>query len=704
MTTAWRQAVLRWFRRGLAPIAALAAWWCGVAAPATAQSQPVAEPARGPFPTVPAEHTHARALLASTLRYLDPTHRLFDPTSGYPFEGFNHDPARGMFLRSFTQITAIGLGLEAMANIAAGRAETPHLDRAAALDRLKLMVRTLRADQADPTLAAEGLLSNFLDLGTNRRLGPLASHVQKTKILETFGADRGAKLWQALVEAGWIAPSRDGHEADVTRKQEYGDLHFKGPLAPYNDEDTRRKVLAILDARVVMVIFGDNSNLTTSVAKTIGTLLDPAIRDQPGVAAIRDELEKFLEAQRPGYARLYDKDGGLFYFGWDVTRNRLFGWDDLQGKRVIGHMDYLVNEFRGPAVFVATRYNLPSDAVANLGFQLKPYRTKNGADRFTLAPWEGSAFQGLGLGLSLGEMGRPAWRELIGNLVDIEIDFSDVHHLPGFLSESYTGNGTEYTGGVGIPAITVSPRPRITDAATLYTLGAAYSAEPAKVEAFLARHWDKIEPLLTPHGPWEGYNVKQQAPIAFQTTAHTLALSLGLIGRGSADLRRYLDSKGLGAPLDGYFAPGAGVDLLRSAKAFGWTAEGSTLQSGSKPDGFHVGGDGLDRFGVAFVCPDAGGWDLSGNVLTLRYRSADAVDPISVEFKPIDPPAGLIPRKVVTRLAGDTTKTEHEIRVPLPTTPGLRRIKEVVLYHEQPNSRSKVDLTLTRFAIQPPAR
>ena len=95
-----------------------------------------------------------------------------------------------------------------------------------------------------------------------------------------------------------------------------------------------------------------------------------------------------------------------------------------------------------------------------------------------LAPWEGSAFQALGLGLWLNEPDRPGWRTLLHNAVAIELDFAARKKLPGFLSESYTGNGTQYTGNVGIPEITVSPNPRITDAASLYTLGVAYQVAP----------------------------------------------------------------------------------------------------------------------------------------------------------------------------------------------------------------------------------
>ena len=667
--------------RAWAWLAALAAWGGGTA---FAQSKPDAGATPARFPTLPPEHVHARALLEGALRYTAPANKLVDPVSGYPFEGWNQDPKRGLFLRSFTQLTGIGLYMEVLANVAAGRAETPHLSRGLALTHLTHLVRTLREDQRDPSLSAEGLLSNFLDLATSKRLGPLASHVQKSHLTDTFGPAKGEALWKALVEIGWLAPRKDGTEADVTRKEEYGDNHFKGPLAPFNDPDTRKKTLAILDARVVMIVFGDNSNLTAAAAKTIGALLDPEVKDRPEAIHVRRELEQFLEDQKPGYARLYDAEGGLFYFGWDATRKRLFGWDDLQGNRTIGHMDYLVNEFRGPATFVAARFGLPTDAIANLGFKMKAYRTGDGRDLYALAPWEGSAFQGLGLGLSLGERDRPSWRALLANMVNVEVDFATRKGLPGFLSESYTGDGTQYTGTVGIPEITVSPRPRITDAASLYPLGVAYSVEPAKVESFLAANWPTVSKLITDHGPWEGYNVARKEPIAFQTSSHTLALVLGLIGRGSDDMNRYLESKGLGGKLAAFFEPGEGTDLLGGpASAFAWTTKGSTVDSGKQGGTFRVKGNDLTQFGIAFVAPDPKGFDLSGGVLTLRYRSAGAIGPVSIDLKPEKSAPGLISRQIFASL-DETGSGEGEIRVPLPATPGLMKIKEVVIFHEQP--------------------
>ena len=113
----------------------------------------------------------------------------------------NYD--RKLYLRSFTQLTAIGLWMEALANVAAGQADTPFLSRDQALARLTLLVKSLRQDQADPQLSAKGLLGNFLDLASGRRRGPLTADADKAKFLTEFGPEKGEAIWKALVEKGW---------------------------------------------------------------------------------------------------------------------------------------------------------------------------------------------------------------------------------------------------------------------------------------------------------------------------------------------------------------------------------------------------------------------------------------------------------------------------------------------------------------------
>ena len=298
------------------------------------------------FPTVPPGHAHVRALLENALRYVDPAAGLFDEVSGYPVEGWNRDPERQFSLRSFTQLTAIGHAMELLACLAAGEAEVPFLSRKEALTRLAKLVASLRQDQRDPKLGAGGLLVNFLDLNSGRRQSPLTGSADREPFLAAFGPEKGQAIWAALAAQGWIIPRGDGREADIMRGERYGYDHFDGALALFRDEATRQRILTLLDRRVVLVVFGDNANLSASAAKTIGALLHPSVKDDPAAAEIRRELECFLDDQAPGYARLYDARVGQFYFGWDATRDRLFGWEGLQGQWVTGHMDYLVNEFR----------------------------------------------------------------------------------------------------------------------------------------------------------------------------------------------------------------------------------------------------------------------------------------------------------------------------------------------------------------------
>jgi hypothetical protein len=656
------------------------------------------------FPTVRPQDRHARALLANAMRYVAPENRMVDPVSGYPFEGWNQDPARGLFLRSFTQLTAIGLYMELLANVAAGHCEVPYLSRGQALEGLARLVKSLRQDQRDPTLSADCLLGNFLDLATGKRLGPLAMDVEKHKFLKALGRDKGEAAWRALQAKGWIAPRNEDREAEIRRSVEYGWDHFDGTLAPFRDTATKQKIMDVLDERVVMIVFVDNANLSASAAKTIGALLNPTIGHDPVVAMLRAELEQFLDAQREGYARLYDPKAGQFYFGRDATKGRYFGWIDLEGKWVTGHVDYLVNEFRSPATFVVTRFGLPLDAIKNLGFKMKPYRMQDGRDVYALAPWEGSAFQALGLELSMSELSRTSWRRLLENVVDVEVDYATRYKLPGFLSESYSGEGVQYTGGVGIPDITVSPLPRITDAASLYTLGPAYTVAPEKVERFLAANWPAVTGLFTEHGPWEGLKGSRDEVIGFQTSAHTISMILGLLGTASSHMETYIRSKGLGSRLDEIFRAGEGADLLSAKmRAFAWNDKDSPTRSSRRQDGFHVRSDRIGEAGIAFVPDAAEGVNLSGGLMSLRYRSSTPLDKAIITLKPLGDPASvahLIPTQIFSRFATTGGKEEH-IHMPLPATPGLLRIKEIVITFGPEAKGKPIDLTITHLAVKP---
>jgi hypothetical protein len=693
--------------RGLAALLALLALaQAATRLPAREPGPPAPAQPAVRFPTVPAEHEHARMLLQDACSLFASDNKMIDPASGYPFEGWNNDPKQGLLMRSFTQLTTVALWMEFLGNVITGYADTPYVSREQAVTHLAQVVKTLRQDQRDPQLSADGLLSNFVDLANGKRRGPLIVEVDKAWFHSAFGQEKGEAIWRALQAKGWIVPRPDDLVAPIRRGPLYGAAHFDGPLAPFAEPATRNRVMAVLDQRVVLIVFGDNANLSLSAAKTVGALLRPEVKDRPEIAKIRRELEHFLEDQKPGYTRLYDQRAGMFYFGRDATKNRLFGWEDPQEKKwKAGHMDYLVNEFRGPTTFVVLRYGLPVDAIVNLGFKMKPYRTQDGRILYTLAPWEGSAFQGLGLSLSLLEKESPSWRRLLENLVDIEIDFSTRKKLSGFLSECYTGEGNRYTGDVGIPDISVSPNSRNTDSASLYTLGTAYSVSPTRLEHFLTANWPIVSQLRTDHGPWEGFNVTRHEAIRIQTSAHTLSLIVGMLGTGPENMRRYLDSRDLSGALAEVFKPGDRLDLLsESTQVVAWADKEGAIRSSRKDGTFQVRGGPARQVGIAFVPATSVGVNLSGGVLSIRYHSGAATRPATIALKParrVNPDAGIIATEIFTSFA-DTRGREEEIRIPLPATPGLRNIKEVVLACGLANQELPVDLRITHASVTPP--
>jgi len=656
------------------------------------------------FPNVAPEHTHMKALLENAMNYINPQHGLIDPVSGYPVEGWNQDPEKGLFLRSFTQLTTIGEWAELLANIAAGYADNPYISRTQALDKLDQVADSLLADQQDPAVSAKGLLGNFLGLEGGRRLGPLAEEIEKSRLVEVFGREKAEAIWQALLEKGWIKLQRGGTEGRIQRGAEYGMDYFDGPLAPFSDDTVKTRIMELMDTRVVKVVFGDNVNLVSSLAKAIGALLHPDVKDDPKAAALRVKLERFIAGQEEGYRYLFDSETDTFMFGWDATKNRFVGWDDGRGNWVVGHQNYFINEFRGPFIFALLRYDLPINSVKNSGFKSKFYRMQDGTDLYTLATWSGSAFQSLGLTLFMQEQEAPGWWMNLENAVDIQLDFAQRHGNPGFLSESYSGNGTEYTGDVGIPDIAITTAKRITDAPSLYTLGVAYMIAPAKIEAFLAHNWDAITRLFTDHGPWEGFKTSEQRPVKFQTSAHTMSLILGGIGSGPENMRRYLKFRGLDKKLAEFYRSGEPVNLLDpSVKLIAWTSAGDRLVPHRNGNFFQVRGESVRTGGITLIVPQEKGISLSNGILKIRYRAADPIKKAVITLKrapglPIKPM--VFENEIHTRF-DVALGHENEINIPLPATPGLQNIKELVIVYGDDHVAAPVDLTITRMEFIP---
>jgi hypothetical protein len=645
------------------------------------------------FPLVNPEHAHMQTLLANAMGYLKPEHGLVDPASGYPVEGWNQDSERGLYLRSFTQLTAIGEWIELLANIAAGYADNPYISREEALNQLSHAVSSLLADQTDPAVSAKGLLGNFLGFGPSGRIGPLSDEVEKQKFVDAFGEEQAVQIWDALVARKWIFPQQDGSFAKVPRKGEYGDKFFTGELAPFAESNLCAQIMAVLDTRIVQIIFGDNANLTASAAKAFGALRHSSVKADPAAIELCEQLEQFIARQEEGYRYLYDEPSGTFTFGWNATKDRFAGWEDSNGKWITGRMNYFVNEFRGPLCFVVQRFDFPAEAVKNSGFKIKPYRMMDGRDLYTLATWHGSSFQSLGLSLFMQELDVPGWRENLENSVAINLDFSSRNKLPGFLSEAYSGNGVEYTGDIGIPDVAVTDHPRITDAPSLYTLGVAYEVAPDQVEELLSKHWKTIQLLFTDHGPWEGFNTTQNKAIEFQTAAHTLALILGGIGSAEENMQRYLTWQGVTSLSKVQGGESVAVDLLDGPQWISWSPVGDSLEGVHWKNGFRLRGDAVRNGAVTVKLPKP--ISLSNGALLIHYRAARPLNAvITLAGGPV-----AFQNEIFARF--DVAESEKEIRIPLPATPGLENVAELVVRFGDQLAPVPVDLTLSGFEFVP---
>jgi hypothetical protein len=653
------------------------------------------------YPTVPQEHAHMRLLLDNAFRYIDPRRGLIDPASGYPVEGWNQEPRAGVYLRSFTQLTAIGAWVELLANIAAGQADNPFVSRQAALEALSRVLDTLLVDQHDPALSAKGLLVNFIGLEHGTRQSPLVEAIDKDAFVADLGPD-GDAIWAALVEAGWLSEEDNGQVGRINRSARYGANHFHGPLRPFAEEPTRSRIMEGLDRRTRTIIFGDNANLTAALARAAGALLGGEVRDDPEAIDARIRIGRFIDNQREGYTHLFDPTTGTFVFGWDASLDRFTGWDDAQGHWVTGQMNYFINEFRGPWTFVALRYDLPLSTIGNAGFKIKPYRMSDGRDTYALAAWDGSAFQLLGLALFMQEQRNPGWRRSLDTLVDIELDYSTRHGLPGLLSEAYSGKGAEYTGLIGIPDLAVTDMTLNTEAPSLYTLGVAYALAPERVEPFLADHWPMISRLLTEHGPWEGWNTASKSITPYQTTAHTLALILGALNTGQQNMARYLAEHGLSDALEALYAPGTALDLLRDpAGIVPWTSDGSGIDLACDEGRCRFASRFAGSGGLVFTVPDGQPANLSNGTLSLRYASTAPIADLLIGFARTadDPrPPMAIPVEIQARLPA---AAQGEITITLPATPALSNIREVALTIRHGAEPTAVDLTLDGFAFAP---
>ncbi len=206
-------------------------------------------------------------------------------------------------------------------------------------------------------------------------------------------------------------------------------------------------------------------------------------------------------------------------------------------------------------------------------------------------------------------------------------------------------------------------------------------------------NWPAISALLTDHGPWEGYNTRNKAPVRFQTTTHTLSLILAALGSADENMRRYLDLKGLTGGLDKLYKAGEYFDFMnRNSQPVAWTSDGSPITFRKEAAGCLFEADFKDTAGIAFPALQEQGISISGGMLRLRYRSQTAIKSSRITFKRTHPATKdleTIPVEIFLEIK-KTGEKEETIEILLPATPALQAVKEIALVFGEQGQRTKV--------------
>jgi len=102
---------------------------------------------------------------------------------------------------------------------------------------------------------------------------------------------------------------------------------------------------------------------------------------------------------------------------------------------------------------------------------------------------------------------------------------------------------------------------------------------------------------------------------------------------------------------------------------------------------------------VEFVSESSDGLDLSGGCLTLHYRSEHALPQCRVELKLVQGLAGAVNTVAVNLPATGPAGRLGEI--PLPETPGINGVGEVVFVFDRASGDRSGSLALQRLSVSP---
>ena len=388
---------------------------------------------------------------------------------GYPVEGWNHDPGKGLFLRSFTQLTAIGaVGRSAGRRSRPGRPTTVHLATRGPRWTARWSSTACGTTSRIPAVGARACWATSSDLAADGASWA-AVRDRRQRIRRRFRAGKGrrpsGRPWRK--RAGSFR-ALAGQDADIRRGAAYGSQPLRRPLAPFADDADQEPAHGAL---------GPASSWWPSATTPICPCRSPRRSGRcwgrhPGgdprargpFAAKLRKWNIFSKTSGRATSSSTTARSGMFRFGWDASARhvlRLGGLPTAIGRSAT--WTTWSTSFAGRPRSSCSATACPTTALANLGFKIKPYRLAGRPDAVYIAGPLGR----LGVPgarpqpLDVETCTIPSWKRSCENLVDVEIDYCSAATICPASSPNPTPAATPvYTGASAFPR---SPSTRAAD-------------------------------------------------------------------------------------------------------------------------------------------------------------------------------------------------------------------------------------------------
>jgi hypothetical protein len=178
-----------------------------------------------------------------------------------------------------------------------------------------------------------------------------------------------------------------------------------------------------------------------------------------------------------------------------------------------------------------------------------------------------------------------------------------------------------------------------------------------------------------------------------------MSLILGCIGSGTVNMERYAEWKGMGGEWRRVYPQGERVDLLGAeAKAVVWSPDKGGVQGVMEEEGYRLWCAGRKTGAVTWTFPGrTDGVSPAGGQMVIRYRNDGAAVDATLSFEDRVSGSRNVANRIALRFA-ETGDSGDEIRIPLPATPGLAGVREIVLIGSPETDRG-IDLVFRELGV-----